>query len=575
MLKLSDALQIIQQRNTELSVFRVALVCGFTPLHLRTFIQAQLLLRFGDLNIEVDEGLYGDLVGNLNRLKPLHDAAAIVIEWSDLDSRLGVRKTGGWRIGQERDIVATVGTQLDRLRVGIETVATEVVVSLPTVPFPPCFVTPPDRGNATAFQLREKLYSFAASIAGLPGVSVLEPYAIDGRSGGDRFQICAELSSGFPYQILYASKLADCLAKLIRPAPPKKAIITDLDNTLWRGIVGEVGVDGVSWHLDRGSHEHALYQQLLASFADTGVLLAVATKNDPTTVHSVLKRMDMVFPSECLFPIEAHWGPKSDSVGRILDAWNIGAESVVFVDDSPLELAEVGHRFSEVQCLQFPTGDAQAVYELLGKLRRLFGKSVVSEEDRLRATSVKTSAEYARTVSAADDQDQFLSTLDAQIGLRFGEPSQRTFELINKTNQFNLNGCRIDRASWLERTEDHRSFAVTVDYRDKFGPLGQVAVASGLLSDVSVVDVFVLSCRAFSRRIEHQIVKALFEYLSTDVLRFEFEPTPRNGPLQEFFELCRGAVPTGVFELSKQDFMQYCPQLFAKVNTNEHSRDAA
>ena len=138
------------------------------------------------------------------------------------------------------------------------------------------------------------------------------------------------------------------------PAPPKKGIITDLDQTLWKGILGDAGVDGISWSLDGKSQAHALYQQVLASLADSGVLVAIASKNDPDLVEAALQRPDILLPPSQIFPMEVGWGVKSDAVGRILETWNIGADSVVFVDDSPMELAEVAEKYPGIECLRFP-----------------------------------------------------------------------------------------------------------------------------------------------------------------------------------------------------------------------------
>ena len=144
------------------------------------------------------------------------------------------------------------------------------------------------------------------------------------------------------------------LADLIQPRPAKKGLITDLDDTLWRGLLGEEGVAGISWDLDRHSHIHALYQQTLRALAESGVLIAVASKNDPALVTEALARRDLLLPKDCLFPIEVNWKAKSQSVYRILEAWNINADAVVFVDDSPIELAEVQSLFPAIKCLRFP-----------------------------------------------------------------------------------------------------------------------------------------------------------------------------------------------------------------------------
>src|SRR5258708_40172043 len=105
-----------------------------------------------------------------------------------------------------------------------------------------------------------------------------------------RLDVQSELLSGFPYQLSHASALAELLAALVRNPIAKKGLITDLDDTLWAGILGESGVDGISWHLEQKAHIHGLNQQFLASLASAGVLIAVASKNDPALVEQAFER---------------------------------------------------------------------------------------------------------------------------------------------------------------------------------------------------------------------------------------------------------------------------------------------
>src|SRR5262249_28895411 len=227
------------------------------------------------------------------------------------------------------------------------------------------------------------------------------------------------------------------LAQLVKPAAPKKGLITDLDDTLWRGILGEVGVEGVTWDLDHYSHLHGLYQQLLQSLAEAGVLIGVASKNDPARVGLALKRGDLVIARDRLFPVSVHWGRKSDSVTEILRVWNVGADSVVFLDDSPLELAEVQAAHPGMECLLYPVDDDQAVYALLEQLRDRFGKSRLSEEDQIRLESIRNAAVFStEKVGQEGTPDGVLAEADAEVTLDFTkEPlDARALELVNKTN---------------------------------------------------------------------------------------------------------------------------------------------
>ena len=116
-----------------------------------------------------------------------------------------------------------------------------------------------------------------------------------------------------------------------------------------------------------------------------------------------LQRKDMILPKESLYPIEAHWGRKSESVGRILEKWHVGPEAVVLVDDSSMELAEVKSAFPEMECILFPKGDLQALWKLLTHLRDLFGKSIISQEDAIRLQSIRVANDWQRDARVSPD----------------------------------------------------------------------------------------------------------------------------------------------------------------------------
>ena len=138
----------------------------------------------------------------------------------------------------------------------------------------------------------------------------------------------------------------------------------------------------------------------------------------------------------------------------------------------------------------------------------------------------------------------------------------RVLELVNKTNQFNLNGLRHTEAEWRRDLENPGAFVVAVSYKDKFGALGKIAVLKGARNNGEVeVSAWVMSCRAFSRRIEHRLLEILFERFETGEIRFQFEATPKNSPLREMFERFLDAPPENGFSLS---YSRHCPFQFPR-----------
>jgi len=572
-MRLIEALEICRQPVApEAPAFRAALICGFTPLHLTTFFEAELRRRLPQRRVSVETGIYGDLLGNLERLGPV-EAAAVALEWADLDPRLGVRQLGGWTRSGLEDVCREAPRRLKAIGEALarrSSAGMVIALSLPTLPAPPAPDGPSWRLGALEATLREELDRFAGEVARLAGVHLVSPVSLAAVSPpADRFDIRSELAAGFPYTLSHAGHLAAHLARLLAPAPLKKGLITDLDNTLWSGIAGEIGPGAVSWDLDRHSHEHGLYQQMLAALADRGVLLAAASKNDPQVAEAALGRADLLLPRESLFPVEAHWGPKSESVRRILEVWNIGPDSVVFVDDSPMELDEVRRAHPAVECLRFPAGDAAGVWELLGRLRDLFAKAAVSDEDLLRAASIRQNAARRRDQSAASDSpEEFLAQAGARIRYSHDPADPRALELINKTNQFNLNGRRYTEAEWSAYVRDPAVTQIVVHYQDKYGPLGKIAVVTGRAQgEQFLVDNWVMSCRAFSRRIEHQALAYLFERFGAREVVFDFRPTERNGPIRSFLAEIAGRLPEGAVTVTRRQFEERCPPLYHHVET--------
>ncbi len=576
-MKLLEALEILKRPQApDAPPLTVVMACGFTPLHLKTFLAAELRQRCPVRRVSVEVGLFGDLLGTIERCAALSpQALAVVLEWQDFDPRLGIRTLGGWRHEAIPGIVDSALRQMERISAAVRLAAAAmpVAVSLPCLPLPPMFPVSGTQAGVAELRLRQGLLTMAAGLAELPQVRIARTQRLDEMSpAADRFDVRSEITAGFPYTTAHASRLAVILAALIAGAAPQKGLITDLDDTFWGGIVGEAGVSGVSWDLEHGTQIHGIYQQFLSSLASAGVLLAVASKNDAAVVEEAMRRRDILCGPSCFYPLEVHWQPKSGSVGRILKEWNIAPEAVVFVDDSPMELAEVGAAYPEMECIAFPRDDAGRFWAFLERLRDLFGKASVQAEDAIRLDSIRA-ARQAEAEAAGGSADDLLSAAEAVIEFRAGRNEDaRAFELVNKTNQFNLNGRRWDQATWYAYLAQPEALLLTASYTDKYGPLGKIAAVLARCAGRTLeIDAWVMSCRAFSRRIEHQCLKYLFERTGAAEIAFDFIATPRNTPLRDFLVSLIGAVPEGRCVISQEEFSKSCPRLFHRVAEVAHA----
>jgi FkbH-like protein len=562
-MKLGEALSLLRSIPIDAEPINIYLACGFTSLHLNTLLAAEVW-QLCHRKAEIQNGLYGDLSGSLRKSGASRaDFVVCIVEWSDLDPRLGIRSLGGWLPALFPDITENANRRMLEFEHVIAEVSTSVPVMLscPTLPLPPIMFTPKEQAGSVELELRVCISSSAARLSHLPNVKVLNvPQAGGPSEAFARLDAKSELLTGFPYNLSHAAIMAAMLARLIAELPPKKGLITDLDDTLWKGLVGEVGPDGIGWTLDQGAQIHGLYQQLLAALAEAGVLLGAASKNDPAVVEATFARKELILTKEHLFPIEATWEPKSRSVARILSSWNIAADAVVFVDDSPTELAEVAAAYPGIECLQFPAHDWNAAYRVLEQIRDRFGKSRLLGEDLLRAESLRRSA-HAVSSLPLPSYERFLDEAKPELHVEYcrTSPDARTVELINKTNQFNLNGKRHTFTSLCRHLQTDGGFIMGTSYKDKYGPLGKIAVVCGTRgSDAVHLETWVMSCRGFSRRIEYWCLQEIFERFGVDHITFDFQPTQRNAPLRDFLANMLGAPPFSGCKLTRTGFQAQC-----------------
>jgi FkbH-like protein len=548
-LNLRDALGLIApQTGTELAKeYTIGLACSFTPLHLETFVRAYVIQKRPATAVGVESGIYGDLVGSIDLIGEKRPGSCLaVVEWQDLDPRLGWRETAQAPLADDEDICATARNRLDRLAIRLENLGAQCPVGLvlPTLDLPPVYRGSRHRVDALQARLHLLLAEFTARLVAAPGLRIVSTDGVaDGLTPASVRDLRTEIRSGFPYSVDHASAVARAAIDAILPSPTKKGLITDLDDTLWRGLVGEIGADNVTWDLDSGSHVHALYQQLLARLAERGTLLAIASKNDPDIVQQALGRSDLGVGADLIYPIAVSWRPKSAAVAEILKAWNVSAADVVFVDDNPMELAEVSAKFPDITTMQFPTEDPNASADLLRALTDALWKESVTVEDGMRLATLRTAVEVEDARTNAGDELTFLRDLAAEVTIGTGDALRqpRALELVNKTNQFNLNGRRLDETQWHEFCTRPGAVVWTVSYQDRFGPLGIISVLAGVHRDRAItVDCWVLSCRAFSRGIEHHVLRSLSEQNDVDDILLDFVPTGRNGVvaavLKEFCE---------------------------------------
>jgi FkbH-like protein len=304
----------------------------------------------------------------------------------------------------------------------------------------------------------------------------------------------------------------------------KKAIVCDLDNTLWDGVIGE-GL-GVRHCRNR--------QRVLRDLKERGIILAICSKNDPVNV----KWIDSVLTADDFVTSEVSWGSKAAGIGRIAETLNLKTKDFVFIDDRPDERAMVLDAYAGLVALD-PC--EEATWILLETWSRLLNTAVGTDRTEL----YKQRAEREKLLSARsedDDSAAMLVSLKLKLDIRCSADGdlKRIYELINRTNQWNLQGSRCsfqDVKEW-HASNDYRIYSARV--KDKFGDMGLISVCvAEFKADALEVQIFVLSCRVFGFGVETMLLRELEkdakERFGEVKVRGFFVPTANNAPSKDFF----------------------------------------
>lgn len=321
-------------------------------------------------------------------------------------------------------------------------------------------------------------------------------------------------------------EVAVVIARLFRPAV--RAVAVDLDDTLWGGIVGEVGPQGLDLDPDGTGRPFLELQRFLVDLSERGVPIGVVSKNDDDQARRPFtERSEMLLGLETFVRFDASWGPKYEAIRKFAEQLNIGIDSVCFLDDSPKERDEARRLLPGLIVPELAESPAKRVDQLLQS--RLFTAPVVSAEDRLRVDFFKRA-----DAPTPADLDGYLDSLDMHLEVvRVGpENAERALSLLHKTNQFNLTLWRPAPAEFSAFTHAETSYAYTFRLRDRVGDAGIIAVLLASVEDgVASMAGWVMSCRVFSRGVEWAAADHFARWLKARGIRQVIAPLtigPRN-----------------------------------------------
>ncbi len=319
-----------------------------------------------------------------------------------------------------------------------------------------------------------------------------------------------------PYSQITYQELAIAITRLARSIflPAKKVLALDCDGILWGGVVGEDGIDGIALSNDYPGRSFRLFQQHLLELKSRGILLVLVSKNEAADVWNVFdNHPEMVLNRSDIASYKINWQPKSTNLRKLADELNLGLDSFVFVDDSPIECLEVRTNSPEVTVIDLPTEPALYV-ETLAKLW-CFDAATITTEDSNRTELVLQERQRRESKTNVTNLETYLASLELVVEIRSAQARDlpRIAQLTQKTNQFNLS---LIRRSLTEIQQISASSSIlALNLQDRFGDYGLVGAAIlNRQNEDLYLDTFLMSCRALGRGVEQLFLSTIFDLAS-------------------------------------------------------------
>jgi FkbH-like protein len=348
----------------------------------------------------------------------------------------------------------------------------------------------------------------------------------------------------FPFSDSMSRHLAGRAAALLLATRGRsiRLVVLDLDNTLWGGVLGEDGMKGVKLGGDFPGNAFAAFQGLLKRLSARGIALAVTSKNDETQALEAIDSLPaMVLRKSDLVAWRINWNPKWQNIQEICAHLSLGLESVLFVDDNPVEREQVRRNLPAVKVLELPVDPARYSDALLA-CPWIEALSLTTEDLR-RVESYKARERVVREQSSAASLDDFLASLGMRLHLAPLSESNaaRAAQLVNKTNQFNATTRRYTQHQ-LEAMQGEGWDVVVVGLEDKHSPFENIGVIllhpDGADATRLHVDTYLLSCRVLGRGLETALVSWVVRLARRRGYRGvvgEIVVTERNEPVRRVY----------------------------------------
>ena len=319
----------------------------------------------------------------------------------------------------------------------------------------------------------------------------------------------------------------------------KKCIVLDLDNTLWGGIVGEDGFDGIELGHSSNGKAFVDFQKELLSLWNHGIILAINSKNNfDDAIKVINEHPNMILREKNFASIQINWNDKAQNLKQIAEEINIGLNSIAFFDDDKINRERIKQEFPEVLTIEVPDDPSQ--FSLILKNLNDFNVLQRTDEDIQRGQMYAQQRERKELEKSISNLDDFLEQLDIKVKMKNSSEFliPRISQLTLKTNQFNLTTRRYQEEEIRNFTNDHKFIVGCAQVLDKFGDNGITGVYIINKQDkIWSIDTFLLSCRIMGRGVENGILSQILidaKHNGVEEIRANFIPTQKNKPAENF-----------------------------------------
>lgn len=349
-----------------------------------------------------------------------------------------------------------------------------------------------------------------------------------------------------PYSRFGMEKLAEKYLQLEKAVFGKsqKILILDLDNTLWGGIIGEDGINGIRLSENGIGKAYRDFQKMIKKLKDSGILLTIVSKNNWDDIKEVFNNHPMMILKENDFvSIKVNWDDKVQNIIDITNELNVGLNSLIFIDDNKVERERVKSALSDIIVPEFPDEPAYLPKWFSNIDEKYFSRISLTKEDKNRTKLYQAEKQRNRFKQSSKSIELFLKSLNMKMIIYKNHKSMafRLSQLTQRTNQFNLQTKRYTKSDILSFIENNDYIIWDIELIDKFGTNGIVGLLIAKINKergIALMDTFLVSCRVIGRQIENVLMNKFLLYLKKIGIKKvigEYIPTKKNNLVKDFY----------------------------------------